>query len=502
MTTTWTPGETRAIEGSDDDRRYRQWIGGDATAGGHGTYAIVKPATEEVVGLAPEGSAGDAVAAAEAAAAAQPAWSETTMDERAALLERAAALLESRYNTLIPLVQAETGSTVRFATTGQVPAAVSRIRRYVRGASEPLDIAFPPVPSAGGARPGTGLVNAMAVRAPVGVVAAITSYNVPLSNVIGKMAPALVTGNTVVVKPAPQDPLGVIEMVKAFHEAGFPPGVVNLVVGSTPEVSEALVAADAVTMVSFTGSTAVGQKVTQACSKDFKRVLTELGGKGAVLVFEGADLDSAAQQIAGTWTFHMGQICTAPTRVIAQRPIYDELVAKLANIARGLKVGDPLETDTDLGPVITDVHRQRVEGMVASGIAEGAVAVVGGSRPELDRGWFVKPTLLAGATNEMHVARNEVFGPVIVAIPFDDEEEAIAIANDSDYGLYGYVFTDDQARGMRIARRVRSGNVGINTVGRHPETPFGGFKHSGMGRDGGSFAMHAYTEWQSIVWPS
>jgi acyl-CoA reductase-like NAD-dependent aldehyde dehydrogenase len=219
-------------------------------------------------------------------------------------------------------------------------------------------------------------------------------------------------------------------------------------------------------------------------------------------VFEGADLDSAAQQIAGTWTFHMGQICTAPTRVIAQRPIYDELVAKLVNIARGLKVGDPLETDTDLGPVITDVHRQRVEGMVASGIAEGAVAIVGGSRPELDRGWFVNPTLLAGATNEMHVARNEVFGPVIVALPFDDEEEAIAIANDSDYGLYGYVFTDDQARGMRVARRVRSGNVGINTVGRHPETPFGGFKHSGMGRDGGSFAMHAYTEWQSIVWPS
>jgi acyl-CoA reductase-like NAD-dependent aldehyde dehydrogenase len=291
-------------------------------------------------------------------------------------------------------------------------------------------------------------------------------------------------------------------MIKAFNEAGFPPGVVNVVVGSTPEVSEALVNSADVTMVSFTGSSAVGQKVTEACSKGFKRVLTELGGKGAVLVFPGADLDNAAQQIASTWTFHMGQICTAPTRVIAQRAVYDELVDKLAAVARGLKVGDPLAADTHLGPVITSGHRERVESMIASGIKEGAVAVTGGSRPELDRGWFVSPTLLAQATNDMYVAREEVFGPVVVVIPFDDEEEGIAIANDSDYGLYGYVFTDDQAQGMRVARRVRSGNVGINTVSRNPETPFGGVKRSGMGRDGGSFAMHAYTEWQSIVWPS
>jgi acyl-CoA reductase-like NAD-dependent aldehyde dehydrogenase len=484
----------------DDDRRYGLWIDGAPTPGTKGTYPIVNPATEEVVGLAPEGSAGDALAAAAAAAAAQPAWEQTTQDERAALLERAAQIIESRYESLIPLLQAETGSTMAVASTVQVPAAVGRIRRYVRGAYETLDVAFPAVP--GGSRGGAGLMNAMAVRAPVGVVAAITAYNVPLSNVVGKLAPALVTGNTVVVKPAPQDPLGVIEMIKAFNEAGFPPGVVSLVVGSTPEVSEALVNSPDITMVSFTGSSTVGQKVTEDCAKGFKRVLAELGGKGAALVFEGADLDNAAQQIASTWTFHMGQICTAPTRVIAERAIYDELVDKLAAVARGLKVGNPLEADTHLGPVISSAHRERVEGMIASGIEEGAVAVVGGSRPELERGWFVSPTLLAQATNQMYVARNEVFGPVVVVIPFDDEEEAIAIANDSDYGLYGYVFTDDQARGMRVARRVRSGNVGINTVGRHPETPFGGFKHSGMGRDGGSFAMHAYTEWQSIVWPS
>jgi acyl-CoA reductase-like NAD-dependent aldehyde dehydrogenase len=290
-------------------------------------------------------------------------------------------------------------------------------------------------------------------------------------------------------------------MIKAFNEAGFPPGVVNLVVGAGPESGEALVASPDVTMVSFTGSSNIGRIITEACAKDFKRVLTELGGKGASLVFEGADLDNAAANIASTWAFHSGQICTAPTRVIAQRAIYDELVEKLAKVASNLRVGDPLDPDTVVGPVITSVHRERVEAYVKSGLDDGATAVTGGTRPD-GRGWFVTPTLLAGATNQMKVAREEIFGPVVVAIPFDDEEEGIAIANDSDYGLYGYVFSGDTAHGMRVAKRVRSGNVGINTVNRNPETPFGGFKHSGMGRDGGSFALHAYTEWQSLVWPS
>ena len=318
---------------------------------------------------------------------------------------------------------------------------------------------------------------------------------------MGKLAPALATGNTVVVKPAPQDPLGVIEMVKIFNEAGFPPGVVNLVLGSTPEVSEALVSSPGVTMVSFTGSSGVGRMIAEAAAKDFKRVLMELGGKGATLVFEGADLDNAARHIASTWTYHAGQICTAPTRVIAQQGIYDALVDKLSAIAKALPVGDPLAPETVVGPVITKVHRERVEGYVASGVEAGATAVAGGTRPDRP-GWFVAPTLLAGATNQMRVAREEIFGPVVVAIPFDEEEEGIAIANDSDYGLHAYVFSGDVAHGMRVAKRVRSGNVGINTSDRHMEAPFGGFKHSGIGRDWGSFALEAYTEWQSLVWPS
>ena len=471
--------------------------------GSKGTYPIINPATEELVGLAPEGSADDARKAAAAAAAAFPAWSQTTPAHRAELLEKVAVILESRYGELIPLVQAETGSTLTMTRTVQVPHAAVRIRRYVRGAAEPMEMMFPPVPNHGGpGGPGTGLLNAMAVRAPVGVVGCITSYNVPLSNVVGKIAPALVTGNTVIVKPAHQDPLGVIEMIRAFNEAGFPAGVVNLVLGSTPEVGEALVASPDVTMVSFTGSSLVGRMISEAAATGFKRIITELGGKGAALVLDGADLDNAAQQIASTWTFHMGQICTAPTRVIAQRGVYEQLVDKLAKVAQSLKVGDPLAPDTVLGPVITGAHRARVEAMVASGIADGATPVTGGARPELDKGFFVAPTLLAGATNQMHVAREEIFGPVVVVIPFDDEEEGIAIANDSNYGLYGYVFSGDTAHGMAVAKRLRSGNVGINTANRNPETPFGGVKESGMGRDGGSFAMHAYTEWQSLVWPS
>ena len=482
---------------------YSCWIDGAAVPGSKGTYAVVNPATEEVVGHAPEASAADARAAAAAARAAFPAWSRTSPAERSALLAKAADLLEARQKELFGLVQAETGSTTMMTRTAQVPGTIARFRRYARGALEPMEIPLPPAPNwpGGPSGMGGGITGATAVRRPVGVIACITSYNVPMNNVVGKIGPALATGNTVVIKPAPQDPLGVITMVEIMHEAGFPPGVVNIVVGSTPESGEALVTSPDVDMVSFTGSTTVGRAIAANVAGDMKRLLLELGGKGASLVFDSADLERAAAGTASTFTFHAGQICTAPTRLIAQRGVYDEMVERVAAIASAVKVGDPTTRDTVVGPLISAVQRDRVESYVHAGIAEGGRLVAGGERPSLERGFFASPTVIADCTAEMSVVREEIFGPVVVALPFDDEEEGIALANATDFGLYDYVWTGDSMQGLRVAGRLRSGNVGMNTVDRNPETPFGGFKHSGVGRDGGSFALQAYTELQSVVWP-
>jgi acyl-CoA reductase-like NAD-dependent aldehyde dehydrogenase len=489
--------------GREEDRsRFRLWIGGEPADGSSGTYEIVNPATEEVVALAPSASAADALAAAAAAAAAFPAWSASTPDERARLLSAAADILEQRAAEILPIVQAETGATSRMTRVAQFAGTVARLRRYARGALEPREIPFAAAPNYGGGPDGKGggIVGATATRLPVGVVACITSYNVPMNNVAGKIGPALAMGNTVIVKPAPQDPLGVIMLVEALCDAGFPPGVVNLVVGPTTAPGEALVDSPDVDMVSFTGSTAVGARIAEACGRSMKRVLLELGGKGASIVFEGAGLAAAALGTASTYTFHAGQICTAPTRLLAARPVYDEMVERLAAIAGALKVGDPTARDTIVGPLISSAQRERVEAHVAAGTAEGGELLAGGERPHLERGFYVAPTLIAGCPGSARAAREEIFGPVIVALPFEDEEEAVAVANSTEFGLYDYVWTGDSAHGLRVAQRLRAGNVGINTVARNMEAPFGGFKRSGIGRDGGSFALHAYSELQSVVW--
>jgi acyl-CoA reductase-like NAD-dependent aldehyde dehydrogenase len=308
-------------------------------------------------------------------------------------------------------------------------------------------------------------------------------------------------GITVVVKPAPQDPLAVTVLGEVLDEAGFPPGVVNVITSSGADVPEALVASGQVDMISFTGSTGVGQRIGEVAGRGMKRLLLELGGKGAGVVFDDADLKVAIGTITSVWAFHSGQICTAPTRVLAQRGVYDALVEGLKGSAARLKVGDPLATDTVVGPVITAAHRDRIESYVAAGRDEGGEIVAGGVRPDIDRGYYVAPTLIAGCKSGMKVVQEEIFGPVVVVVPFDDEDEGVALANGTEFGLYDYVFSADTARAMRVARQLRSGNVGINTAQRNHEAPFGGFKMSGVGRDGGSFGLHAYSELQSIVWP-
>jgi acyl-CoA reductase-like NAD-dependent aldehyde dehydrogenase len=473
-----------------------EWINPDS-----GHYDVVNPATEQVVGQAPEASEKQANDAAAAAKEAFHSWSRTSQEERSNLLERVAELLVKRGDEIVPLLQAETGATMRVASTMQVPVAVDRFKRYARDAMLPHTVPLPPSIMPTTALAPGGLIGGVAVRQPVGVVACITPYNFPLVSLAGKVAPALAMGNTVVVKPAPQDPLHIPKFGEILLEAGIPKGVVNIVTGSGAAAGATLTASPDVDMVSFTGSTPVGRIIGRACGDGMKRQLMELGGKGAAIIFEDAPLDAAIGGVASTWAFHSGQICTAPTRVIVHRSKADEVVAKLTGAAGAMKVGDPLADDTIVGPLITGIQRGRVEALIKEGVDAGAQIAAGG-RPDLENGYYVKPTLLTEVSPDNPAAQGEFFGPVVVVLTFDDEDEAVALANGTPFGLYDYVYSGDAGRAYRVANQLRSGNVGINTAQRNHEAPFGGFKFSGVGRDGGVFGLYAYSELQSIIWPS
>ena len=467
-------------------------IGGEWVRAARGTYLVIDPATEETAGHAPECSLEQVRAAAHAARTAfeRGPWRTMSGAERAARLAEAAERFRREAPGLVDLTIAETGAVRAVAETQQVGAVAVRLARAAELAAAPAD---EPLPARGRAH---GLV----AREPVGVVACITPFNFPMTNCAGKMGPALACGNTVVVKPAPADPLGVAALCRIVAQV-LPPGVLNFVGGQGPEIGEALVQAPEVDMISFTGSSAVGALIQAAVAPRLARVLLELGGKSPTVVFADADPAAALAGAMQPWTFHAGQACIAGTRLLVEEAIYDDFTGRLAEAGRALRVGDPRAPGTVVGPLVSAAQRARVERYIAQGVAEGATLACGGRRPpHLARGWYVDPTLFTGVRNDMMIAREEIFGPVISAIPFRDEAHAVALANDSDYGLYGYVWTRDPERGLRVARALRTGTVQVNGSPLNPDAPFGGYKRSGLGRDGGRWALAAYSELKYIGW--
>jgi acyl-CoA reductase-like NAD-dependent aldehyde dehydrogenase len=475
-------------------------IAGSWEAAASGTYRIINPASEAVAGLAPECSLEQVRRAARAAREAfdRGPWPRLSGAERGAYLRRAAELFEREKAGLVDLTMAETGALRVVAETQQLGAVGVRLAKYAGLASAPAQEPLPPQVLSG--RQGHGVASGMAVREPIGVVACITPYNFPMTNCAGKIGPALACGNTVVIKPAPVDPLGVAELCRMVDSV-LPPGVVNFVCGAAPEIGAALCESPDVDMISFTGSTAIGRQIQAGAARRMQRTLLELGGKSPNIVFADADRAKALSNAMSVWTFHSGQICIAGTRLLVEASIYDEFTAQLAAAAPKLKIGPPEEAGVVIGPLVSAAQRERVERYIATGVAEGAALACGGKRPaHPSTGYYVEPTLFTGVRNDMTIAREEIFGPVITAIPFRDEDEAIAIANDSDYGLYGYLWTGDLARGLRVASALRTGTVQINGSPMNGDAPFGGYKLSGIGRDGGMYALNAYSELKYIGW--
>jgi aldehyde dehydrogenase (NAD+) len=328
-------------------------------------------------------------------------------------------------------------------------------------------------------------------------VGAIVPWNFPLALSFPKLAPALLTGCSVVLKPPEETPLFGFLLAEVFEEAGLPPGVLN-VVPADREVSEELVSHPLVDKISFTGSTRAGRRIAALCGEQIKRCALELGGKSAAIVLPDADLDVVIGELAPNTMRNNGQTCTNPTRVLAHRKCYAEVVEALRAQVGAFQIGDPADPDVFIGPLVSDVQRERVEGYIAKGLQEGARLVLGGGRPDRERGYFVEPTIFADVDNRMTIAQEEIFGPVVSVIPYDDEDDAVAIANDSRYGLSGSVWGADAEHAKDLARRIRSGNVAVNQHTLDPAGPFGGFKQSGLGRENGIEGIEAYTELQTI----
>ncbi|MEU8308019.1 aldehyde dehydrogenase [Actinomadura sp. NPDC048955] len=472
----------------------RLFIGGEwAAPAGTGVIDVVSPHTEEVIGRVPEGTEGDidaAVAAARRAFDEGP-WPRMTPAERAEIVGRLSAIYAERQQEMADLVTAEMGSPIMFSVFGQAAIPQMVLQYYV-------DLAA----SYTWEEERQGMLGPVTVtQEPVGVVAAIVPWNVPQFTLMLKLAPALIAGCTVVAKPSPETPLDSYLLAEWIREAGIPEGVVNIVPAGR-EVGAYLVAHPDVDKVSFTGSTAAGRKIGAVCGEQLKRVTLELGGKSAAIVLDDADLAATVEGFKLASLMNNGEACAAQTRILASRRRYDEVADALATMVGGLSVGDPADYGCEIGPLVARRQQERVENYIRIGQDEGAKLITGGLNRPHDRGWYVAPTVFGDVGNDMRIAREEIFGPVLVLIPYEDEDDAIKIANDSDYGLGGSVWTSDVEHGVEVARRIRTGSCGVNMYTLDPNTPFGGYKNSGLGRELGPEGLHAYLEHKSIPHPA
>ena len=450
---------------------------------------VINPATEEVCAEISLGSKEDVNDAVLSAKEAFKTWAFSSKKERLEPLEKLYDLYKKRWSDIAETITTEMGAPKDFSTKLQAGTGAAHIKTFIRYLKE-FDFEKPL---------GEHAKNQRLIYEPKGVCALITPWNWPMNQTCLKVMPALASGCTMILKPSEVAPLSAMILTELIDEAGFPPGVFNLVNGDGATTGDALTSHPDINMISFTGSTRAGALISQNAAKDFKRVSLELGGKGANIIFKDADPE-AIERGALRCFRNSGQSCNAPTRMLVEKSMYDEAVERVKKFANTMKVGDPKKEGEHIGPVVSEVQYKKIQSLIQKGIDEGAKLVAGGvGKPDgIDKGYFVKPTAFADVNNQMEIARTEIFGPVLSIIPFENEEEAISIANDTDYGLTNYIQTKDKEKANRVARRLRSGMVDVNGAGIAVDAPFGGFKHSGIGREAGKEGLLEFLEVKSV----
>ena len=470
--------------------RQQIYVGGNwVDSAGDGSIDVVNPSNEEVIGSVPDGVSADVDAAIAAAREAFPGWAATPLEERLGYIEKLAGQLGARSEEIGELISREVGMPGKMAVMIQAGLPAGTTASVPATARE-----FPFEETLG---------RSLVTREPVGVVGCITPWNYPLHQIMAKIAPAMAVGCTVVLKPSEVAPLNAFVLADIIDELGFPAGVFNLVSGVGPVVGEAIAAHPDVDMVSFTGSTRAGTRVAEVAAANVTRVHQELGGKSANIVLDDADFAAAIPSAVGACYLNSGQTCSALTRLLVPADRMDEAAELAAQAAAGFTVGPADDEGSRLGPLVSQTQWDRVQGYIQAGIDEGATLVTGGTgKPEgLDAGYYVKPTVFANVDNSMSIARDEIFGPVLSIIGYDNEEDAIRIANDSDYGLSGGVWSSDNDRALAVAKKLRTGEVDMNGSFLNTDAPFGGYKKSGNGRELGRFGLSEFVEAKQINLP-